>query len=523
MSLCKNVCESSERRLMSWFSVAVFVASMTGFTATALAQSADDPPSDTAPADTAPADTAPADTAPANTAPANTAPANVAPANVAPADESGTGSVPEAIPTSYSEWFERMMDKAHKPFEFHGYFRAGFGMNHNGGDLDSFRTPATGGQRWRLGNEDDNYIEAIFVNNWLNPERDISKAWLRSRLNFSFITGQNNNFDETDVRIREAYAEAGNVIGSAPDVRLWAGQRFYRRHDIHVLDFFYLSNSGYGGGVENLDLGFGKLHIAFIGGSSDDRVVDNDNDDDAYDSDPDLISGDLGRPTKAGFDIRISDIKVPGGTGIFWLWLVRNSKAGGGVDGSAEIDGSNGVAAGFLHTANDFFGGFNKFTVQYGLGPASNFDTFGVSGQDKDEWRLRITESFVIQTSPKLSMMGAAVYEYSDNGLSDVLEFKRSWATIGVTPIYHFTKHIGLATELAYQYVNVKGDDSATGSLIKFAVAPVITPEAGFWGRPQIRLFAAGWYFTDDIAVNYGQYADDNIAVNFGVQAEAWW
>ena len=33
-----------------------------------------------------------------------------------------------------------------------------------------------------------------------------------------------------------------------PDIRIWAGQRYYQRMDIHINDFYYLDMSGYGAG-----------------------------------------------------------------------------------------------------------------------------------------------------------------------------------------------------------------------------------------------------------------------------------
>ncbi|MEX0634289.1 carbohydrate porin [Serratia ureilytica] len=47
-----------------------------------------------------------------------------------------------------------------------------------------------------------------------------------------------------------------------PGSTLWAGKRFYQRHDVHMIDFYYWDISGPGAGLENIDLGFGKLSAA---------------------------------------------------------------------------------------------------------------------------------------------------------------------------------------------------------------------------------------------------------------------
>lgn len=50
-----------------------------------------------------------------------------------------------------------------------------------------------------------------------------------------------------------------NLIDWLPGSTLWAGKRFYQRHDVHMIDFYYWDISGPGAGLENVDLGFGKL------------------------------------------------------------------------------------------------------------------------------------------------------------------------------------------------------------------------------------------------------------------------
>ena len=54
-------------------------------------------------------------------------------------------------------------------FEFHGYFRSGYGLNSEGGEQVAFQAPGAGA-KYRLGNEAETYGEFIFVNNWINPE-----------------------------------------------------------------------------------------------------------------------------------------------------------------------------------------------------------------------------------------------------------------------------------------------------------------------------------------------------------------
>ena len=432
------------------------------------------------------------------------------------ASASAQDSAPgEDIPTNYRQYINQMFEKMHKPFEFHGYMRAGVGINHRGGDNETFRPPTIFPQRWRLGNETDNYVEATFVNNWLNPQRDQDSAWFKTQLLITWITNEESNFADTTVALREAFAEAGNVIKSKPGLSFWAGQRYYRRHDIHIIDWYYLTNSGSGGGFQDLDLGFGKLHVAYMGGS---------------DTDGGNVQPEEGRATKSGFDIRITDIQVPGGSGTLWLWPTYASNV---------ADSNVGIAGGFIHFKGGLMGGFNKATVQFGLGPSSNFDTFGPVGQDQGTLSVRATDALVIQPSPELSMMATVAVDYLDNGVDDGAgRFQRLWATAGARPIYHFTQYLSVAAELGFEFVNIKGDGDVdqSGPLAKLTVAPQISPDMGFWGRPQIRAYASAFIWgsglSDDPAdatdaafgsVGGDAFSDNTFGMNFGLQAESWW
>src|SRR5260370_22343091 len=64
-------------------------------------------------------------------------------------------------------------------FEFHGYFRSGYGQNSAGGQQVAFQAPGAGAE-YRLGNEAETYGEFIFVNNWLNPDHATDKAPMKT-------------------------------------------------------------------------------------------------------------------------------------------------------------------------------------------------------------------------------------------------------------------------------------------------------------------------------------------------------
>ena len=405
------------------------------------------------------------------------------------------------------------------PFEFHGYLRSGFGMNGEGGKMEAFKAPGAGA-KYRLGNEADTYGEIGLTHNWLRLDDPLLAPYVRSTVMLSYSTGENFSYDSlnnqaqgNDIALRQAYVEGGNIFPSVPDIRFWAGQRYYRRHDIHINDFYYLDMSGYGAGVEDVPLGdFGKLALAWLGGSVDNYVTDN---------------GDV---AKQNIDLRLYDIDVP--LGKLTLWFDYANTKGGDVrnvtnpDGSPlSIGSSAGWAAGFIHrTAEEaFLGGYNELSVQYGSGAAYNFaSTLDSSGPDLDSAsRFRVTNHFTIQPSTHFAMQAVGLYEETDYGGENSNE---RWVSVGMRPIYYFNDRFSIALETGVDWV--KSEPLGTdGHLWKITLAPQISRGGKFFSRPVLRGFVTYARWSDDFRGRIGGTAYENATegLSYGVQVEAWW
>ena len=111
-----------------------------------------------------------------------------------------------------------------------------------------------------------------------------------------------NGVGNDQFRLREAFIQAGNVLESQPDAKFWAGERYYRRQHIEINDFYPLDMSGYGGGVEDLNVKIGKLAVAYLAGARPDIVTEN------------------GYLAKNNVDVRLYDLKGPAG---LWGGMVR--------------------------------------------------------------------------------------------------------------------------------------------------------------------------------------------------------
>ena len=298
-------------------------------------------------------------------------------------------------------------------FEFHGYFRSGYGLNGKGGQQVAFQAPGTEA-KYRLGNEAETYGELIFVNNWLNPERDSDKAWMRTEFMIEANTTNSTNYanfangiGNDQFRLREAFVSAGNLFESQPGAKFWAGERYYRRQHIEIDDFYPLDMSGYGAGVEDLNLGIGKLAVAFLSGARPDIVTQN------------------GNLAKSNIDVRFYDLKGPLGLWAGWFDFATQ-KGGKTVTGTTlpNIPTTNGFAFGLRHQRLEWHGGYHAFSIQYGTGPASNFSSNGsgvVIGDPSlflnSAAQLLVTEQVLVQPNDRFAIMPIFVFQRTKDGI----------------------------------------------------------------------------------------------------------
>src|SRR6266481_7687836 len=322
-------------------------------------------------------------------------------------------------------------------FEFHGYFRSGYGLNSVGGQQVAFQAPGAGA-KYRLGNEAETYAELIFGNNWLNPEHSFDKAWMKTEVmieanttnsaNYANFTGGTGN---DQFRFREAFVQAGNILESQPDAKFWAGERFYRRQHIEIDDFYPLDMSGYGGGVEDLNVRIGKLAVAYLSGARPDIVTEN------------------GYLAKNNVDVRLYDLKGPAG---FWGgWFDFATTKGGKTSTGAEIPTTSGYAFGLRHQSLEWHGGYHTFGIQYGTGAASNFSA---SIDDPTPYlrssaRLQVVEHLLFQPNDKFAIMPIFVYQRVKDGNPG--HGWSQWVSFGARPEVFFTKYLSLALEAGFR------------------------------------------------------------------------
>jgi len=403
-------------------------------------------------------------------------------------------------------------------FEYHGYFRSGYGLNSAGGQQVAFQAPGTEA-KYRLGNEAETYGEFIFVNNWVNPDETSDKAWAKTEVMIEANTTDSqsytsfpNGIGNDQFRLREAFVQIGNVLKSQPDAKFWAGERYYRRQHIDINDFYPLDASGYGGGVEDLNVGIGKLAVAFLSGGRPDIVTQN------------------GTLAKNNIDVRLYGVKgphlwgVPEGLWSGWFdyaWSKGGTTSGG--TSSTIIPTTDGYAFGLKHELLEWHGGYHSFSVQYGTGAASNFSTsiIGPAPYINRSAQLLVTEQILYQPNDRFAIMPIFVYQQSKDG--NPQHRWNQWESFGARPEVFFTKHLSLAVEGGFDHTNAPGQYD--GWLRKVTVAPQIGMGRKFFSRPVLRAFLTYGNWSDGFRGLVGgtPYTNRTNGLTYGVQTEMWW
>jgi maltoporin len=407
-------------------------------------------------------------------------------------------------------------------FEFHGYFRSGYGLNSDGGQQVAFQAPGADA-KYRLGNEAETYGEFIFVNNWLNPEQNTDKAWIKTEVMIEANTSNSasyanfpNEIGNDQFRLREAFVRTGHIFESQPDAKFWAGERYYRRQHIEIDDFYPLDMSGYGAGAEDVNVGIGKLAVAFLAGARPDIVTQN------------------GNYAKSNIDVRLYDLKGPAGLWAAWFDFAT-AKGGTAQNGSTLPAGTafptvNGYAFGLRHQRLEWHGGYHAFSIQYGKGTASNFSTSldNPSPYLTHSERLLIAEHLLLQANDRFAVMPIFLFERKRDGQPG--HGFNDWASFGARPEIFFNKYLSLAFEAGFDHTEgfvttANGNTQFDGWLRKVTVAQQIGAGRKFFSRPVLRLFVtyANWSNGFRGLVGGIPFEDRTSGLTYGVQTETWW
>lgn len=385
--------------------------------------------------------------------------------------------------------------------DFHGYARSGIGWTSDGGEQQCHQL-AGAGAKYRLGNECETYAE-LKLGQELYKENDQVFAL---DTNVAYSVSQQNDWESTSPAFREMNVQGKNLIAALPGANLWAGKRFYQRHDVHMIDFYYWDISGPGAGLENIDLGFGKLSAAVTrdtesGGST--AWIDGE--ETTKDTNNDI------------FDVRLASLATnTDGT----LELGATYGHANTADGYELADDAseNGVMLTAEHTQS-MLNGFNKFVVQYATDSMTSWNNGHAQGAsvNNNGSMVRVIDHGAISLNDKWDLMYVGLYQDTDldndNG--------STWYSAGVRPMYKWTPIMSTQFEAGYDHVKDQASDE-TNKQYKVTLAQQWQAGNNQWARPAIRLYATYAKWDEKFGTGTSSLADDN-QVTFGAQFEAWW
>ncbi|MGO9096330.1 MAG: carbohydrate porin [Bryobacteraceae bacterium] len=447
---------------------------------------------------------------------------------------STTESRDQALEDEKSQAIRKRVEQVLQGFlDISGYFRAGYGRDSEGGPQTGFIAPGAMA-KGRLGNEGENYGELIFSKDLFLPgafsldptprSDDIPSGPIAHfQVRLSMFNPYQNYMASTATSfgLAESWASIGNLSASQPGMKFWAGNRFYRRHDIHIDDFFFYNMSGGGGGVEDIKTGLGKVALAWIGLGSQSAFSD------VPQPDPTNRAG----FSKTNWILSLYDTPLPGGKGEFGLTYTR-ATSGRDANG-ATAPNTSGAAFTFIHTSNHFAdqNGINTFSIQYGTDAAktftSGFETYTTDAgtfirpDAPGSYRFRATENVILQPSPHFSFSPVVLYQLTDYKQYGGIE---RWFSAGVRPVVHFNNFVSLALE---PFVDWTEDENThqSGYLTKLTLAPQISLGNAFMSRPAIRGFFTYARWAEGFVGQIGgfDFANRNRGFTTGVQMETWW
>ena len=275
------------------------------------------------------------------------------------------------------------------------------------------------------------------------------------------------------------------------------------------MDLYYWNTSGLGAGVEQLSVGkAGAISAALM------REVDGDGISSASNSDDHNVSVN-------NLDLRWAQIP---------MWSDASLEVGvnyfmpslNDAQDDANVNDDKAVMLTAEYTQGNFFGGFNKFTVQYADNGAagqliSNHAGSGFWGGDQSQRSsYRVIDWGTVAFTDKIEMGYVALYANMDRGNESSKD--NTWFSIGVRPMYKWDQVMKTVAEIGYDDTDM-WDSGLKEKLQKYTLAQAWSAGSNIWARPEIRAYVT--YAKSDNDNKFGVDKNDNTSIGF--QAEAWW
>ncbi|QSI77235.1 MULTISPECIES: carbohydrate porin [Niveibacterium] len=381
--------------------------------------------------------------------------------------------------------------------EFHGYMRAGMGINADGGKGACYGLGSI--NPFRLGNECDTVIEPTFTGRIASPTD--KSAWGVTVMPKTYQRwGEVGGSSTLKTEFGQIYLFGENVP-QLLNGRIWGGKRYYQRLQTGINDEFLENLDGDGVGIEDMDFGVGKFSVAWhgdiYGNASTDRFA--------------TLSGNT-------ISARFAGVKtMPEGTLSFYGHYRKDSNRDDHsttpVTTAPEANATTHIAA--YHNLNGVLGGSNLIGIGY-----TSYEN------DKDVFDITIQQSGFV-TGAKMGWDAIARYRKNsakNNGI-DSTEY-----AIGARLDGQISGPFRWLVEGGYNHVSPSQGESQS----MWKITPTLALSAGNdpWSRPTFRLYWNYTSWSDSVTNPYrwsseaqsvGRDVTQTSGSTIGVQAEAWW
>ena len=430
---------------------------------------------------------------------------------------------------------------------FSGYMRSGVSSQH----VNGYATGLAG----RLGAEQDTYGE-------IGLGTDVAKiddtVWSVYTM-FAYKTkidggswqdnraGADGNFGDDGANaghwsaangFRQYFVSVKGLMDWDKDATIWVGKKYVRREDIYITDNIYQDISGMGAGIDYMQVGPGKLSLAWVRHDFHNQKYINDN-------------GDvLDRNNWLSYHIFDVEYDLPAwdGATLEFRGTVKLPKKD--TDNKEYYTKANGSQAMMIELNQGYSLGWNKSVVRYihgnvdqtgdansaptkmgaqynSIGEDATYNTWSNNSGDKNAYRWQFYNFGETHFTDNVGMFHVIAGTFAD-GYDNSITSKDSDKAfqLVVRPYLKLTKMTRLLAEGGFftstdKYIN---GSKVNKQVQKLTLAYALTPDAGnFWSRPEIRFY--GTYLHSNGAYDLSEWskAPKNNAFVVGVQAEAWW
>lgn len=392
--------------------------------------------------------------------------------------------------------------------EFHGYMRAGIGLNTEGGGEICFNL--NGVAHWRLGNECDYTIEPTLIynaaksaeyGNWkVTFMPSVYRAYGQNELGGDVEDGSGTVIGSY-AGTQELVTRFGQVFISSEKIPalgnggVWAGRRFYDRVQLGINDHFLENHDSDGAGIENVEIGPAKFSYALLMNPRTNDV----------------------NTQEYEHAFRVTDIPTFGKDHSLDIYFGRSgtSSSKDQVSGDPKVDGDDFTRLGLYHKSNGLIGdgstliGFKVFTNDAKRDAFLAFQQTGNFGATA--WDL------------------IAEYHRNRNKTTDK---DTNIFTIGGRTDTQISGPFRFLAELGHD--NVKTDGQGNANMTKLTLATAVSAGKDAGSRPTVRFFVTHARWNDEAKALLASswttgsrqaevFMNSTSGTSIGAQAEAWW